>query len=224
MSVNRAAVISLACCGFMAGEASAQGGQGMGTWVWEVVTQNGDAIVEPGETATVSLFIDMEPSVGERLPDGFELYGFLGGTVDVIGGNNAANGQIVDWEPNPILIALKGKTGKTDGVSIFDVILGQLVTFDDPFDPSDPIHLLSFEWQPVLDEWYTVDYDLMIATETGDFEFGIWKWDGENIESFATEIWSIRAGAMQFQVVPAPPPAVAIGISALMLFAPRRRQ
>jgi hypothetical protein len=37
----------------------------LATWLWDVTTQNGDAIVEPGETATITLSIDFTPNVGE---------------------------------------------------------------------------------------------------------------------------------------------------------------
>ena len=38
--------------------------QGTATWLWDVTTQNGDAIVEPGETATVTISMLIEPDPG----------------------------------------------------------------------------------------------------------------------------------------------------------------
>ena len=207
----------------MATPALAQDGQGVGTWLFDVTTRNGDAIVEPGETATVSLFLDMAPSVGEQLPDGFFLYGFLGGIVDVIGQGNAANGQILGWEENPDLLSIFGPTGESDGVSIFGVILAQAVFGDGPFDQSDPIHLLSFEWEPAIDGAYAVEYDLLIGDPPLGPGFHVGTWDGRNLDSFGTEFWAVEPGTVQFQVVPAPALPTAFGL-AFFACARRRRR
>jgi hypothetical protein len=175
-------------------------GQNQGTWLWEVTTQNGDAIVEPGETATVSLWMDMEPSVGEKLPDGFTVVGYGMGIIDVIGGDNAAMGQILGWEVNPTL-DLIGMTGTTDGVSIFDVNLGQIPL--DPFDSSDPIFLLTFEWQPLEVGEYDALYSLLIEDPLDEIP-GMRIWKATGLDNVITEHWPVEPAHVPITVVPAP--------------------
>ena len=172
--------------------------QGEGTWIWEVETQDGDAIVEPGETATVSLWLDMDPSVGEHLPDGFKVGGFASGVVSVIGGGNADKGQVLGWELNPILNEF-GLEGTTDGVSIFDV---QLVQFPKGADLSDPIFLMSYEWGPLEFAPYEATYSLLIQDWVDDLPgFRIWKIDGDEL---ITEHWTVVPSEVTISVVPAP--------------------
>jgi hypothetical protein len=200
--------------------ALAQDGQGVGMWLFDVTTQDGDAIVEPGETATISLFLDMDPSVGEQLPDGSFLYAFAAVIVDLIGDENAANGQVLGWEGNDALTQLAGDTGTTDGVSIFDVQLGQIGLGISDF--SDPIHLLSFEWEPIEVAAYGVEYEALIGALGGP-GFIVWTWDGQNNNALDTEFWAIEPGTVQFQVVPAPALPSVAGL-ALLTCARRRRR
>lgn len=169
-------------------------GQGTGQWISEVMTQDGDAIVEPGETATVSLWMDMEPSVGEKLPDGTKLFGFGGGSFDIIGSKNAEMGTILGWELNENLAAL-GDMGTSDGISIFDVVLVQLHL--GPFDDSDPIFLLSYEWQPREYKPFEAVYEPFVEGPDGDPGFLIWKNDGSN------ELWAVDDVLVPITVVPA---------------------
>jgi hypothetical protein len=206
--------------GAVAAPALAQDGQGVGTWLFDVTTQDGDPIVEPGETATVSLFLDMEPSVGEQLPDGSFLYAFAAANLDVLGGDNAANGQILGWEGNDALTQLAGDTGTTDGVSIFDVHLGQIGLGISDF--SDPIHLLSFEWQPIKAGAYGVEYEPLVGA-FGDPGFFVWTWDGQNNNALGNEFWAIEPGIVQFQVVPAPALPTAFGLAFFACTRGRRR-
>jgi len=88
------------------------------TWLWEVTTDDGDALVEPGETATVTLSADMEPSVGEPgQTDGFIVVG-IGSTIfDTIGGMNADRGGIADWQVLNMLDFQLGWSWSTDDFS-----------------------------------------------------------------------------------------------------------
>jgi hypothetical protein len=186
--------------------------QGMGHWISEVTTQDGDAIVEPGETATVSLWMDMDPSVGEMLPDGTRLYGFGTGTIDVLGGLNAEKGQLIGWAINDALDF--GIDGTTDGTSIFGVELGQLLL--DPFDFSDPIFLMSFEWTPTEFSSFDVSYETDIETFQGPGII-IWKDDG------TFEPWPVDQHSVDFTVVPSPASAAAMLATLSLCFRWRRR-
>ena len=179
--------------------------QGVGHWISEVTTQDGDSIVEPGETATVSLWMDMDPSVGEMLPDGTKVAGFAGGYFDLLGGPGAEKGLIVGWEPNEALY--QDVDGTTDGLSIFDVYLFQFLTFE--IDTSDPIYLMSFEWQPIeyleFEATYTPFVDFPEFMEIG---VAIYKIDGQ--QGF-TEFWPTSDYDITITVIPVPG-------GALMLF------
>ena len=191
--------------------------QGEGTWIWEVQTQDGDAIVEPGETATVSLWLDMDLSVGEQLPDGYIMSGFGAGVVSVIGGDNADQGQILGWEPNPVLDQF-GLEGTTDGVSIFDVQLGQRF---EKFDASDPIFLMSFQWEPQEFGSYEAAYSLLIEEWLFNLPgFLIWKSEGN--ESI-TEHWPVIPADVTIGVVPAPAPIAPLAVAFLCVSRRNRR-
>ena len=75
---------------------------GTGIWLWEVTTDDGDAIVEPGETASVLLSMHMLPN------QGFNVVGISATIWDTLGMANADKGQIVDWEIHNSLGDLTG--------------------------------------------------------------------------------------------------------------------
>jgi hypothetical protein len=183
--------------------------QGVGHWISEVTTQDGDSIVEPGESATVSLWMDMTPSVGEMLPDGTKVYGFGLSTIDVLGGLNAEMGQIIGWAGNNALDDI-GNDGTSDGISIFNVELGQLAL--DPFDFSDPIFLMSFEWGPTEFTSFDVSYDFDVETFLGP-GITIWKDDG------TFEAWPVDRHSVVFAVIPSP---ASIGVLLIAGLAHRR--
>lgn len=169
--------------------------QGMGQWLYEVTTDNGDAIVDPGEVATVTLWMDLTPSVGETLPDGNIVAAYGGGFVNIIGGQDADQGMIIEWTVNDHLD--DGVDGTTDGVSIFDQEVFQFPVLD--IDPSDPIYLMSFQWRPLVHG----EYEAMYMPSIDQPELMI---DGFVIytESGPAEIWPANEITIPIQVVPAP--------------------
>jgi hypothetical protein len=173
--------------------------QGMGQWLSEVTTQDGDSIVEPGESATVSLWMDFAPSVGEKLPNGLEVVGFGLGSFDMLAGPGADTGFAVGWEVNEKLFV--GNEGTTDGVSIFDVYFGQPFYLD--MDKNDPIFLMSFEWQPNeyshSDAHYGPFVDVPDQMEEGFVIFVVAQ-NGHG----STEIWPTNEHDIVIHVVPSP--------------------
>jgi hypothetical protein len=167
--------------------------QGMGHWISEVTTQDGDSIVEPGETATVSLWMDLDPDVGDVLPDGLEVDAFAGGVIDIIGGMGAADGMVLSWNVNDSLNV--GQLGTTDGINIFDVAVFQPFTLD--IDASDPIFLMSFEWSPTEHAASEASFSPEISHDGMPF-FQIYKGGG-----FA-ELWPATEHSVTIQVVPGP--------------------
>jgi hypothetical protein len=187
--------------------------QGMGQWLSEVSTQDGDSIVEPGETATVSLWMDMDPSVGEMLPDGTSVYAFALGFFDMLGGANADMGMVLEWEGNDTLTHLVGDTGTTDGVSIFDVELGQLLNLDT--DQHDPIFLMSFKWEPADFGEFEVTYVPFVDIPEEGSGFWIHK------DDFTHELWATDGHEIVIMIVPAP--SICIPFLASFVLSRRRR-
>lgn len=181
--------------------------QGTGIWLWEVNTDNGDAIVEPGETANITLSVHLIPNP----PQPFVA---LAATVfDTLGGMNASKGQIVGWEVHNNLADLTGDVTTTDGVSLFGTNAGQLTVFG-PFVSDNPIDVMTFQWAPDDLGTYTVSY----MTDTDNMT----AWQGEDKDSAMAVTYAVAEAAISFQVVPSPGPA-ALGALAAAVFIRRRR-
>lgn len=193
----------LMAMGACAGVASANG---TATWLWDVVTNDGDAIVEPGESAYVQLALQMEPD------DGTDLLALAASIFDTIGGQNASNGQIVTWAILNDLDYLTGDLTTTDGVSLFHTNVGQLSVYG-PFFTDNPLDVLTFQWKPSATGAYTVEY----ATVTE----AMVMWEGAGDDATAVD-WATNEAAISFQVVPAPGAAVLVGAGVLGAFRRRR--
>jgi len=192
------------------GSTALAGQELIGVYLWQVTTQDGDAVVEPGETATVSLWLDMTPSVVDSQTDGNQ--GVSAMIFDTVAGPGAANGQILGWQINEDLGFLTGDLTTTDGVSLFDTNLGQLPLFG-PFSKNDPIHLIDFEWAPTVAGDYVVEY----TTSTHALEF----WTGFFSNAQSTPAIPIEA-QISFQVVPAPASLLIVAPIALGFLRRRR--
>jgi hypothetical protein len=184
---------------------------GTATWLWEVTTQDGDALVEPGETATVSLSVDMDPNV--NYPDG-PVLGFAGTVFDTLGGMNADLGAIVDFGIADIFFQNLGDDfTTTDGVSMFGT-----TAFQDPlffnFSPADPILVFEFEWQPGT---YDV-FDAQYVTATR----GLGVFEGD-LGDFQGISWGVNEADIVISVVPAPAGSLLITTACVGLALRRRR-
>lgn len=169
-------------------------GQGQATWLWSVTTQDGDAIVEPGETASITLEVLMESDVFEHDEIGFGAVNF-----DTLGGQGAGFGQIVGWQVLNDLDSHTGDTTSTDGVSLFGTMTLQSSS-QQTFITDNPIAVFSFEWMPVVLGAYTVEYQT--ASYWPDKEQQVLVWTGEDLLDM--ELWPVEEAAISFQVVPAP--------------------
>jgi len=166
--------------------------EGVGEWFASVTTQDGDAIVEPGESAFVTLGMDFTPDLD--WDDGPAL-AYSTVIWDTLGGEGADRGSIAGWTIPVELVSLTGDLTTTDRVSLFGSSIGQLCLFGVcvPDDPLNPI--LTFEWQP--DEYtpLTVEYSTLthklLVLEGEPFDFDHVEW--EPVETTVT-----------FQVVPGP--------------------
>jgi hypothetical protein len=176
----------------------------LATWLWDVTTQNGDAIVEPGETATITLSIDFTPNVGEKGKTGNVINGLNFAVFDVLGGPGAANGTILGWTIDWRLTLILGDTTKTDGVSLFSTALANPVPF---YVTDDPLFALSFEWAPVV----LGEYDAHYESHTDQ----VWL-----DESYVPVLWDVREAVFSFQVIPGPSGLSLLVITVLCI--PRR--
>jgi hypothetical protein len=189
----------------------------MASWLWTVETDDGDALVEPGESAIVTLTLDLEPDAGEG-----DVLGFGAAIWDTIGSSGASNGQLVDWLILNHLGELLGDVTTTDGVSLFGTVAGDLPGIG-PDTFWDPIDVLQFEW--TTDEYsnYTVEYDTFSASyatgERGLIDIYLEHAPGD----YEAVQWPVVEAAVSFQVVPAPG-ALVPGAILLTTFASRRRR
>jgi len=190
---------------------------GEASWLWEVSTQNGDSIVEPGETPTITLSIDMRPDAMQGGP----VLGFGGVVFDTFGSGGALQGAMLDWSVlNDLDNIGGGDTTTSDGVSLFGTAAGQ-----DPLLPSflhdDPIGVLSFEWATDDFSQYEVMYETMsLVPDQG--EHVIIVWEGTNGFDATPHLWPIEEALISFQVVPAPASAVVVGLSVIAAGCRRR--
>lgn len=187
---------------------------GDATWLWEVSTQNGDSIVEPGESATITLAVDMTPDVGPGSPT----QGFAKSTFDVLGGMGADTGEIIAWEVLNNLDLL-GDTAETDGVSLFGVTAIQVVA--DVFNDDDPIDVFEFVWKPGDYDNRVVEYSTFSFLEDRADHLII-VWEGPDLWKSDAVLWPIEEATISFQVVPAPTSALLIGLAGIA--AARRRR
>lgn len=164
----------------------------LGTWLWEVTTQDGDALVEPGETATFTLSMDFSPDVGEMGLTG-EVQGLAAVEFDTLGMLGAELGQILGWEVLNDLDLAKGDVTTTDGISLFGTIAEQPIPF--LVLPDDPIEVIRVEWSP--SEY--MSFDVLYNTNT--HLLSVFEGDADNLQ--ASE-WPVKEAEIAFQVVPVP--------------------
>ena len=175
--------------------------QGTATWLYDVTTQNGDAIVEPGETASITLSLLMEPND----PDDYVAIAVT--IFDTIGGDGADMGFILGWEVLNYLDQLTGDLTTTDGVSLYNTNAGQLTVFTGPFTGANPVDVLTFEWAPHEYVHFDVNYATISDIEGQQI---VVVWEGENWDVVTAVDYPVTEAAISFAVVPAPPAALAL--------------
>jgi MYXO-CTERM domain-containing protein len=175
------------------------------TWFWEVGdTGNGDGIIEPGESALLTLWAAFDPPQ----PQDGGMFAEAG-PYDIVG--DARWGQGVVHEYDNLLDEATGEGILGEGNRISEVEHFQYaVVWDTDNDERNPIPLYFIRWAPPDDAQGTVTLDnggpdALIYTDP----YGI------------TARYAGAGGAVSFEVVPAPASA-AVGLAALAL-ATRRR-
>jgi len=186
----------------VAGLAAAAAAQGTLTYSWSVSdTGNGDGVIEPGESALLTMTGSMDPGAT----------GFAGSIYDVVGVSNWDTGAVASYTNH-----LKDLTddGQLQGNgNILAIESFQLPSaFNPNFDASNPITLYSITWTPN-------DYTAR-TVEVGD---GNHLNNDVYTDNFGTSVsYTGVAGVASFNVVPAPASMALLGLGGLV--AGRRRR
>jgi hypothetical protein len=213
MMEGRYRALSVVLLGTAAGQPAC--GDGQATWLWDVATQNGDSVVEPGETALITLSLLMESPEYEM-----DQIAIAEAVFDTLGGIGADSGQIVDWKVLNILDNLTGDQTTTDGVSLFNTTAAQ-IDGQGPFAEDNPVDVFEFEWAPVVAGAYTVDYETYSHGMGPGHEHMVVVAIAQEDQYDLYETWPVTEAAISFQVVPAP---TAVVVAPLGLLAATRRR
>ncbi len=179
------------------------------TWYWTVSdTGNGDGLVEPGESALLTLWVGFNPRQ-DQAGGGFA----WAGPYDVVGNDTWAWGTVEQR-----LNLLDGHGGYDNGTldddnSIRAIQHAQLPDlFQQGLMNSDnPIKLFFVRWTPSAYAKYAVELD-----------------NGGPDASIYTDVWGTNipysgaGGSVTFHIVPAPASAAAFGVCALAALRRRR--
>lgn len=187
--MNRTAFI--ACLVASAGVASAQG---LMTITWEVSdTGNGDGLIEPGESAVVTMSALMEPAQT----------GFAGSIYDVSGDSAYMAGTVVSFDN--FLDALTDDGTLQGDNSITGIESFQLPPLFNPdFIADNPIELFQLVWTPAS---YTPDF---VSIGSRHVNFDVYTDTFGTSVSYDGEVF----GAV-VKVIPAPSAAALLGLAAL---------
>jgi hypothetical protein len=205
----------LTCLACTLSLASVARADGIAYWLHDVTTDDGDSIVEPGETADVTLFALMVPNPGDAQHAAFGVAIF-----DILGADGAAMGHIVAWEIHDHFADLHGDLTTTDGVSLYAINAGQLPLFG-PFSHDNPAAIISFQWQPDVYAPFNAVYQTSSSGQYNEHTIGVWEDAYDPGEEFAE--YPVLESVITITVIPAPPGALLIYASTLSLHRPRRR-
>jgi hypothetical protein len=181
---------------------------GTATWLWEVSTQNGDAIVEPGETATVTISLLMQTADAPFIALNTAVF-------DTLGDFDAQQGRILGWFLHQPFIDYTGDLTTTDGVNLYNTTAVQLTI--GPFSSDNPIDVLTFEWAPTSYQLFEAGY---VTQSTYPSLHEVVVWVGEDKVSADSATYPVIEAAIVIGVVPSPATALLLA----MLASIRRRR
>jgi hypothetical protein len=193
--MKSAAFITCLCAA--AGFASAQ----VMTLTWEASdTGNGDGVVEPGESAVMTLWAEMVPGAT----------GFAGSIYDLSGDAMWQAGTVVDYDN--LLDSLTDDGQLQGDNSITNIESFQLPPLFNPnFDASNPIALYRVIWTPASYE------GAFVTISTSHINFDVYTDDFGTNEGYRGEVFD---GLIK--VVPAPASAALLGLGGLVALRRRR--
>ncbi len=185
----------------VAGIAAAASAQTV-TYSWTVSdTGNGDGVIEPGESALLTMSATMDPGAT----------GFAGSIYDIIGGMNWDTGSVDSYHNELNALTDNGTLqGNGDITTIESFQLPPL--FNGDFIADNPIELYHITWTPN-------DYSAR-TVEVGDANH---LNNDVYTDDFGTSVsYEGVAGSASFRVVPAPASMALLGLGGLV--ATRRRR
>ena len=188
----------------VAGIAAAAGAQTM-TYNWSVTDDgNGDGLIEPGESAMLTLSASMDPD--QSGTDG----GFAGSIYEILGGTNWDTGVVAVHDN--LLDALTDD-GTLVGNDVTGIESFQLPLFFNPFfDASNPIDIYKITWTP--NDYTARSVDVSDANHQNNDVY---------TDNFGTSIpYTAVINGANFQVVPAPASMALLGLGGFV--ATRRRR
>lgn len=190
--MNRYGIAAMALCG-LAGLASAQG---VMTITWAASdTGDGDGVVEPGESAVMTMYAQMNP--GET--------GFAGSIYAIGGDADWAAGTLVSYDNLLDDLTDDGTLGA--GNTITGIESFQLPPLFNPFfDASNPIALYSLVWTPA-------DYGSRTVTfgSTNHLNFDVYTDTSGTSVAYTGEVFP---GLIK--VIPAPASMALLGLGGLL--------
>jgi hypothetical protein len=186
--------------------------QGPATWLWDVTTQNGDAIVEPGETATVTISMLIEPDPGSP-PNAM----IAAAVFDTLAATSS--GHIVGWKVLNFLEELTGDLTTTDGVNLFDTHAGQLSVQYQTLD--NPVDVFTFDWQPNEYAPLTEIYTTHSRLDDQEHVAIVWEYVDHPGKDGLTAVYPITEAEISISVIPTP--ATSLLLAAAAAPRPRRR-
>jgi hypothetical protein len=198
--MNGYGIAAIAVCG-LAGMASAQGTMTM-TWSGGD-TGNNNGVVEPGESAVMTMWASMDPTPA---------VGFAGAIYDIGGDADWGAGTIVDYV-NLVDTLATGPGTLGGGNAITGIESFQLPPFfNAEYDASNPIALYSIIWTPA-------DYVAKFVSfgSTNHVNFDVYTDDFGTSESYDGEVFS---GLIK--VIPAPASIALFGFGGLAAIRRRR--
>lgn len=186
----------------VAGIAAAASAQGTITYSWSVSdTGNADGVIEPGESALLTMVATMDPG----------RTGFAGSIFDIVGGMNWDTGSVDSYDN--LLDALTDDgtlqaNGDITGIEAFQLP----PLFNPDFVGDNPITLYQITWTP--NDYTARDVSVADANHLNNDVY---------TDTFGTSVsYTGVPGAGTFSVVPAPASMALLGLGGLV--AGRRRR
>ncbi|MFM9996396.1 MAG: hypothetical protein ACKVU4_11420 [Phycisphaerales bacterium] len=197
-------------------------------------TGNHNGIIEPGESALISVQADMKDdglnSVGTTAvwnTNGGSgqigtLYGFNQALFDIVALANGSTGAWSQLRVNPALnmLNLTGEPQHDGGVS--GIVAVQWATWFTPHDPRDPLPLWSALWTPLDYAPRSISFRTLVDTIVHPHIVSLAVAFPSNWLP-VDDTWDVRDTEISFQVVPAPASCLGVAVAALGAAVRRRR-
>ena len=172
-------------------------------------TGNGDGIIEPGESALLTVSCLMQD-----LPGGGEFQGYGGSVLDILGGDGT--GDVSAWTIHNYLANVIGDTTEDHGETLHNI--QTLQTAFTGIIPDNPIALITFQWDTTNYSLRVVGYQSDLTPSGGIVGVLVKNDKGKTV----SENWAGFDGGTSFTVVPTPASMALLGLGGLAMTRRRR--